>query len=270
VFRASRKLYYLRLIRWSFGQLAALVGILFWLGVVLVSEREAEKARNGNASLPTLKSGHNMIYTAPLRNVPPVVFKLLWVAKAAGVLVYLSQLLITYAFIRLDYELRWYIVTDRSLRIRSGLWTMQEITMSFANLQQVAVSQGPLQRLLGISDVRVESAGGGGDGSSKEAPTRSMHAGVFHGVENANQIRDLILERLKHFRGTGLGDPDEPEKSVAMPGSQVTQRTIDQHQNPPTVTMAPNEVLEASRELLTQAKKLRATWLETSADSLNL
>ena len=81
------------------------------------------------------------------------------VVEGIGVILYLIQIPITYAMARLDYELRWYIVTDRSLRIRAGLWSLQESTMSFANLQQVEVRQGPLQRLLGIADVRVQSAG---------------------------------------------------------------------------------------------------------------
>ena len=80
--------------------------------------------------------------------------------------------------------------------------------MSFANLQQVVVTQGPLQRLLGLADVRVQSAGGGGDTHEKGGGD-SLHTGVFHGVDNAGEIRDLILERLRHFRETGLGDPHE-------------------------------------------------------------
>ena len=64
---------------------------------------------------------------------------------------------------RLDYEQRWYVVTDRSLRLRTGVWSVREMTMSFANLQQITVTQGPLQRLLGLADVRFQSAGGGGE-----------------------------------------------------------------------------------------------------------
>src|SRR5204862_5399324 len=45
IFRASRKLYLLRLVRWSFVQLAALAGILFWLAVVGVSEHESNRMR---------------------------------------------------------------------------------------------------------------------------------------------------------------------------------------------------------------------------------
>jgi uncharacterized membrane protein YdbT with pleckstrin-like domain len=184
--------------------------------------------------------------------VPSAVFVWLWVAKGLGFLVYTTQLVATYAVVRLEYEMRWYIVTDRSLRIRSGLWSIQETTMSFANLQQVVVSQGPLQRLLRIADVRVESAGGGGrTDSSSHGSGQSMHAGGFQGVDNAEEIRDLILERLRLFRETGLGDPDEAVSRHAPPSLPLLAHR--------------EEVLEAGRELLTEARALRAAWLRRRA-----
>jgi hypothetical protein len=36
-----------------------------------------------------------------------------------------------------------------------------------------------------------------------------MHQGLFHCVDNAEAIRDLILERLRRFREAGLGDPED-------------------------------------------------------------
>jgi uncharacterized membrane protein YdbT with pleckstrin-like domain len=173
---------------------------------------------------------------------PGWVFPLLKLAELGGILLYLGQIPVTYAMARLDYELRWYIVTDRSLRIRSGLASVQESTMSFANVQQVVVSQGPLQRVLGIADVRVQSAGGGGGGEShQKGAGDSLHTGIFHGVNNANEIRDLILERLRRFRETGLGDPDEPPTAPVSVAAE-----------PPAST-----ALVAARELLSEARALR-------------
>jgi hypothetical protein len=247
VFRASRKLYYWRLCGWGASQVAALVGILFWLGVLGAADREGRRARQENvaAGLPAsaLQPGSNRPPTQALKDVarktPPQVFALLRFAELLGLVVYLGQLGVTYAAVRLDYELRWYLVTDRSLRIRSGLWQVQEMTMSFANLQQVVVSQGPLQRLLGLADVQVRSAGGGDAQSSPGKPQDSMHQGVFHGVDNAGEIRDLILERLRHFREAGLGDPDDQQAAPAH-GDAIHDDT-----------------LAAARELLAEARSLR-------------
>ncbi len=139
------------------------------------------------------------------------------------------------------HELRWYMVTDRSLRIRSGITSLLESTMSFANVQQVVVTQGPLQRLLRIADVRVQSAGGRGDAHDRDAGD-SLHTGVFHGVDNSSAIRDLILERLRRFRESGLGDPDEAAPVSAGPAPADAGR---------------GSALTAARELLEEARALR-------------
>jgi hypothetical protein len=251
VFRASRKLYWLRLIGWGAAQALALAGILFWIGIVLATEREANRAhadigrRGRRARLEQPTQRNRPLVARGLRNaaghVPGVVFTMLWIAKGIGVVVYLGQLAVTYATVRLDYEMRWYVVTDRSLRIRSGIWRVDEMTMSFANLQHVMFSQGPLQRLLGIADLRVQSAGGGsvGGGEGQHSQVNPMHTGVFRGVENAIEIRDLILERLRHFRETGLGDPDELKCAAGV-------RAVDS-----------NATLAAAREVLGEARQLR-------------
>ena len=263
VFRASRKLYFLRLAGWGIGQVAALVGILIGFSFMMAAEFEVSRMRTagatnvvtqGEASAPPQGKRRNVPPKQVLQHVaakiPPALFGLLWLAEGVGLVIYAGQLLVSYASLRLDYELRWYVVTDRSLRIRTGIWTVQEMTMSFANLQQVAVSQGPVQRLLGIADVRVQSAGGGGGTvqHQEHGQAQSMHTGSFHGVENASEIRDLILDRLKHFRETGLGDPDEERRTHAQTATAA----------PPQLAGG-EDVLNAARELLIEARQLRST-----------
>ena len=144
------------------------------------------------------------------------------VALALGLLallVFVGQAALTYFSLRLNYEMRWYKVTDRSLRIRVGVWNVHEMTMTFANVQNISITQGPLERLFGIWDVRVETAGGGshsGSHGKSEGFGANLHTAVFRGVDDAEQIRDMMLTRLRRVRGTGLGDLDDahvPEQS---------------------------------------------------------
>lgn len=114
---------------------------------------------------------------------------------------YLAAAAITLLSRRLNYALRWYIVTDRSLRIRAGIFQMSELTMTYSNVQEIRVASGPLQLLLGIADVEVQAAGGGGDDAHG-----SGHIGRFSGVAHAPEIRDLIVDRLRHYRDSGLGE----------------------------------------------------------------
>jgi membrane protein YdbS with pleckstrin-like domain len=45
------------------------------------------------------------------------------------------------AVVRLDFEKRWYVVTDRSLRIREGIINVREMTVNFANIQNISISK---------------------------------------------------------------------------------------------------------------------------------
>jgi len=184
VFRAAENFYRLLLARWGIKQVSAVIGIVVSLTLL---------AHVG-------------------RNWSPKVQLLVQVAEWLGVASFVMQIPFTFLMVRLDYELRWYIVTDRSLRIRSGLLHVREMTMTFANIQHLSVHQGPLQRLLGLYDLTVRTAGGGGaegDETHHGAESSVTHIGHFHGVENAPAIRDLILERMKRVRDAGLGDTDD-------------------------------------------------------------
>lgn len=272
IFRAGKNYYRLRLFGWGVGQVFTLAGILIGAALLLRLEHDIrleERTRVNPGPRATIDGTpppkpnvgeHINLFAqnagrgprAAEREVarvaayaPHWVFPLLTLLKIGGFLAYLIQIPITYAAVRLDYEQRWYIVTDRSLRIRSGIYHVQELTMSFANLQQVIVSQGPLQRLLRLADVRVRSAGGGGDGEERPGHKRdSMHVGIFHGVENAPEIRDLILDRLRLFRAAGLGDPDDHHDHAHTPVAASNIGT-----NSAAVT--------AARELLVEARALR-------------
>jgi len=114
--------------------------------------------------------------------------------------------ILAYIAIHLRYDTTWYVLSDRSMRLRRGVVFIRETTITFENIQNVTVRQGPLQRLFGVADVVVETAGGGGGHPGKGGPSLSAHTGVFEGVDDAPAIRDLILERVRKARGAGLGD----------------------------------------------------------------
>ncbi len=132
------------------------------------------------------------------------------IIHGAAVLLFLIISPFSLAILRLQFEKRWYIVTDRSLRVREGVTTVREMTVNFANIQNISISQGPLQRLLGISDLRVDTAGGGGAASARgHNISQNLHTAWFRGVEDANQVRELIQARLHQLKDSGLGDHEE-------------------------------------------------------------
>ncbi len=117
---------------------------------------------------------------------------------------------IGYIAVRIDYALRYYVLTDRSLRVRAGAFTVRELTLTYANVQNLSLHQGPIQRWLGISDLRLDTAGGGGASHEGKKGRGSSHGASIAGVENAREIRDQIQELMRtHGGGAGLGDPDD-------------------------------------------------------------
>jgi len=115
-----------------------------------------------------------------------------------------------YVALHLRYDTAWYVMTDRSIRIRRGVWILHETTITFENVQNVSVQQGPVQRHFGIADVTIETAGAGAGG--KHGNVMVANRGVIEGIENAEEIRDIILSRLRASKSAGLGDErDEPK-----------------------------------------------------------
>ena len=208
VFRAAPNFFKLRLIRWAFTQLFAIGGLLWAIYFV----------------------GWVASDTKPPRQV----VWLLQAGEVIGWLAFVAELFLGWMLVRLDYEMRWYMLSDRAIRIREGIATVREKTVALANVQNIAIRQGPLQRFLGIADVEVKTAGGGGKSSEMEQKKggEPMHVAYFRGVDNAEEIRDLVREGVRVQRNAGLGDPEEQEH-------------------------APDDASAAAAELLREARALR-------------
>ena len=186
VFRAAPNFFRFRQILWILRQISGFIGLIF--GVLFI---------------------RRLLHWEDL---PELAGPVLIAGEVIAWVVWIAQVPLSWMVMRLDYELRWYIVTDRSLRIREGIMRVKEKTMAFANIQNIAIRQGPFQRLLGIADVEVRNAGGGSGseaGAQGKAHLEPMHVGYFRGVDNAEAIRDILREGVRTQRDAGLGDPDE-------------------------------------------------------------
>jgi uncharacterized membrane protein YdbT with pleckstrin-like domain len=110
------------------------------------------------------------------------------------------------------------------------VFRIEELTMTYSNIQEIRVTSGPLQHLLGLADVEVQAAGGG----AGDKYDRGGHTGRFEGLANANAVRDLLQARLRQYRDAGLGDTAH------------------------AVAAAGDDELDAARLLLSEARALRA------------
>jgi membrane protein YdbS with pleckstrin-like domain len=131
-----------------------------------------------------------------------------WPLVLVGALLLITSLVslgVSLVVRRLDWELRDYLIGSRSLRLREGAFVQRELTLSYANVQNVEVTQGPLERLFGFKSLRVSTAGGS-RGRPGEHGAHSHEARLV-GLEDAESVRDLVLAALRQQRDTGLGDP---------------------------------------------------------------
>ena len=188
MFRASKRYLQLKLLKWGGGQVSTLISLIAALVVLHL-------IGTGTIEVPSELSDWG------------IDLGILGWFEIIGVVFFLAQVPFSLVPVILDWEMRWYIVTDRSLRIREGVWKVSEMTMTFDNVQEVSIRQGPIERLFGIANLRVRTAGGGGRSNTRDRGRGKIgHVGYFRGVDNAPAIRDLVLE---------------PSNASAMPASAI-------------------------------------------------
>jgi membrane protein YdbS with pleckstrin-like domain len=129
----------------------------------------------------------------------------LWLTPLALAIMVLPDI-VAYVAIHLRYDTTWYVLTQRSLRIRRGIWVIQETTITFENIQNISVESGPLERWFGIANVIVDTAGGSQEKTSHGKRKENFHRGIIEGIDHPDEIRDLIMNRLRQSRSAGLGD----------------------------------------------------------------
>lgn len=217
VFRAAPAFFRYRLLGWGLTKLPAVLVVGIANAVLLVVAVADDASRSEPAA---------------------------WVMAGIGMAVLLGFGLflgISLLGLRLDYEKRWYVLTDRSLRVREGVWTVREMTVTFANIQNIGIEQGPLQRWFGIADLKVDTAGGGGVAATPKGNqplVHNLHSAWFRGVANAEAIKHLMQQRLHGMRDAGLGDTADGGAPAPAPAADLT------------TTLAP---------LLAEARALRRT-----------
>lgn len=141
-----------------------------------------------------------------------------WGLVIACVLVLGELVAIGFALVvvRVDYEMRHYLVGDRSLRVAQGAWKREEVTLSYANVQNLEVTQGPIERIFGFKSLTVSTAG-----ADSQPGHASSHQVTLVGLENADELRGLILKMMHEHRDAGLGEP------ASQPGELAPARLLE-------------------------------------------
>lgn len=155
--------------------------------------------------------------------VIPLIGKLHGWGLALGLFAFFAEVVsLAFALVaaRVDFELRHYLVGDRSLRVVQGAWVREEVTLSYANVQNIEVSQGPLERLFGFKSLTISTAG-----ADTTPGAQNSHLVTLVGLEQADEVRELILGMLKTQKDSGLGDHHvpPPKPASALPLARLRE-----------------------------------------------
>ena len=95
------------------------------------------------------------------------------------------------------------ILTNRSLKLRKGIFVRTEKTVPLDKITDLGFVQGPVMRALGLESISVETAGQSGPGSLVSVT----------GIENARGFRDRVLEQREIY----LHDSDAGKAERSSP-----------------------------------------------------
>lgn len=119
-----------------------------------------------------------------------------WLGFTLTIGAFLMQFSITIASLWAEWRTTWYVVTDQGVQQRTGFWTIHETSLRYSNVQQVVLKQGPVQRLLGLGDV-VLSTAGQRINSEDEDDKRKPHGHIRDlEIHQAQTLVDLIRQQL--------------------------------------------------------------------------
>lgn len=102
------------------------------------------------------------------------------------------------------YERLEIVLTRRDLKVRRGIWNVEEKSVPLEKITDLALYQGPLMRLFDIKGMRVETAGQSSPGALVS----------IVGIEDVDAFRDAVLNQRDR-----ISDRQDDDESSTRPES---------------------------------------------------
>jgi len=102
-----------------------------------------------------------------------------------------------------------YIFDSDTVTMRKGVFWRERVIVPYPKITNVDVTQGPVQRMLNIGTIYVQTAGAGG------TPEAEL---ILLGVRDLQGLKDTIMERV---RGYTISRPEEVKKEVVQESDSV-------------------------------------------------
>ncbi len=117
------------------------------------------------------------------------------------ILIFLLYVIFCYAWAKLTYRFWRYELAENAIKIEKGVITKKYISIPYQRVQNVDIYRGILARLLGLSDLQIQTAGySGGYGKYGRGTSEGKLPGLD--IQVAEQLREEFVKRI---RGTKQG-----------------------------------------------------------------
>ena len=105
-------------------------------------------------------------------------------------------------------------LTDRSLRVKKGVFNKLEKTVPLDKITDLALYQGPIMRMMGLEGLRLETAGqSSGPGGALVSLVGVREARAFR--DRVLEQRDNVTENRRDDESVALSAPDESAPILA-------------------------------------------------------
>lgn len=119
-----------------------------------------------------------------------------WVLIAFGII--MLFIIFLYIWSRLSYRFYRYELTDHGFRKEFGVISKKYVTIPYDRIQNVDIYRGLIARMLGLSDLNIQTAGSSANVLSGEGRLPGLSK------ENAEKVRDKLIIRAKESKNQGL------------------------------------------------------------------
>ena len=114
-----------------------------------------------------------------------------------AILISLSVIVLTFIWSKLTYHFYRYELTEEGFRKELGVIIKKYVTIPYDRIQNVDINRGILARLLGLSDLNIQTAGTGvGQFGEGRLPGLS--------IEVAENLRNELIHRSRQTKNQGL------------------------------------------------------------------
>lgn len=214
VLQPGLRAYQLRLLKWAAAQLSALAGVVLLLTAFDFTQWLPPW-------LSVLEYIEYFAWWDDFTDFLPVEWR--WLGAALTMSGFLVQLPLSFLSLWAERRTTWYVISDQGVQLQHGLWTTHETSLRFANIQQVTLRQGPLQRLLGLADVVVSTAGGARPADEDDEDTKRQDQGRLRDLDyaEARRLGDTLRDQLHAPRAPAL-----PAPLPSLPALEAAQRLL--------------------------------------------